>query len=306
MTRMRTPKTLALPLLATSLAAGCTEEEAGALPEDLAQADEGDAEVEVDAEVGDLAAIAPPPGTSVWSERLLADGTTQQYVLHTTPEGEVVLEELVDDRISAGPPEATEVQSACSDDAYILTGWRWETRLRWSFHAGTTPDELSADAAETALAAATSNITAAHNGCGLADEVGASHEYLGRKSEAANIDDSGDCLASDGASAVSFGDLPAGTLATACVWFKDGVAKEGDVKLNKADYTWTTDPGAGCSKRWSLQAVMTHERGHTFGLGHVGEAAHGDLTMSPQINGPCQDSESTLGEGDIAGLRALY
>ncbi|WP_338089092.1 matrixin family metalloprotease [Nannocystis pusilla] len=59
-------------------------------------------------------------------------------------------------------------------------------------------------------------------------------------------------------------------------------------------------------EQFSVKAVMTHERGHTFGLGHVGESSHGDLTMSPTINGPCQDSESTLGEGDVAGLRALY
>jgi hypothetical protein len=139
------------------------------------------------------------------------------------------------------------------------------------------------------------------------DEVGASHEYLGRKSKAANISSGGNCLTSDGLNTVSFGDLPAGTLATACVWFSGGVAKEGDVQLNKADHDWTTVPGSGaCSQRWSVEAVMTHERGHTFGLGHVGEGSHGHLTMSPQIDGPCQDSESTLGEGDVAGLRALY
>jgi predicted Zn-dependent protease len=55
-----------------------------------------------------------------------------------------------------------------------------------------------------------------------------------------------------------------------------------------------------------VKAVMTHERGHTFGINHVSETSHKNMTMSPNINGPCQDSESTLGLGDVEGLRALY
>lgn len=312
MTRMRTTKTLDLPLLAMLLAIGCVEE-GEAVPDDD-DAPNSDVGVDVAAEheeleneLEGLVATPPPPGTSVWSETLYADGTTRQFMLHTTADGEVVFEELVDDRISAGPPEELLALDPCSDDAYIHTGWRWDTKLRWYFHAGSTPSELDVDAAEAAIEAATSNITGSHNSCGLADEVGASHEYLGRKSKAANINSSGDCLTSDGVNVVSFGDLPTGTLATACVWFSGGVAKEGDVQLNKADHDWTTSPGSvSCSKQFSVKAVMTHERGHTFGLGHVGESSHGDLTMSPTINGPCQDSESTLGEGDVAGLRALY
>jgi len=145
------------------------------------------------------------------------------------------------------------------------------------------------------------------NSCGLSDEVGATHHYLGRKATFANINTAGNCLSSDGTSAVSFGDLPTGVLATTCVWFSSGVAKESDVQFNKADYTWTTNPGAAsCSKQWSVKTVMTHERGHTFGLGHVGEGTHGNLTMSPTLNGPCQDSEVTLGQGDVLGLRAMY
>ena len=51
---------------------------------------------------------------------------------------------------------------------------------------------------------------------------------------------------------------------------------------------------------------MTHERGHTFGLNHVAESGHGNLTMSTIINGTCQASERTLGRGDVIGLDRKY
>lgn len=298
------------------LAGGCIEEgEASPSDDDEAIVDEL-AELDDEApelvEADQFAAVAPPAGTSVWSEILLDDGSTRQFMLHTTVEGEVVFEEMGGPLahtpdLAAAPPEETAALNACADDAYILQGWRWESRLKWYFHAGSTPSELTADAAEAAIKAGTANITASHNSCDLADEVGASHEYLGRKSKGANISTGGNCLSSDGYNVVSFGDLPQGVLATACVWFSNGVAKEGDIQLNKQDFSWTTSPGAdSCKNRWSLRGVMTHERGHTFGLGHVGEGTHGNLTMSPNLNGPCQDSESTLGDGDVQGLRAMY
>lgn len=315
MTRTRPHSNVDFSLFAALLlAAGCVEDAS----EDDADAESIDSIVDDEqsgelVELDTIAAVAPPPGTSVWSEILFDDGSTRQFMLHTTLAGEVVFEEMGgppithDDARSAGPEAQEPALDACSDDAYILEGWRWDTKLRWYFHAGTTPGELTADAAEAALKAGTSNITSSTNSCGLTDEVGASHEYLGRKSRSANINTSGNCTTSDGVNMVSFGDLPSGVLATACVWFSDGVAKEGDIQFNKADFAWTTSPGAaGCKNRWSLRAVMTHERGHTFGLDHVGEGTHGDLTMSPSLNGPCQDSESTLGEGDVKGLRALY
>ena len=51
--------------------------------------------------------------------------------------------------------------------------------------------------------------------------------------------------------------------------------------------------------------LETHEWGHTFGLGHISEEAHGKLTMSPLIK-TWQKSERTLGKGDVLGLDNRY
>lgn len=83
-------------------------------------------------------------------------------------------------------------------------------------------------------------------------------------------------------------------------------AVESDMRLNKEDYRWVVSLGPGCTSGFSVETVTTHERGHTFGLGHVNESRHPNLTMSTAINGPCQGSETTLGRGDIQGLQQLY
>jgi predicted Zn-dependent protease len=90
-----------------------------------------------------------------------------------------------------------------------------------------------------------------------------------------------------------------------CWWTYNGRVVESDVKLNKAYYRWYINRPYGCYRKWSIEAAATHEFGHVFGMGHVSEGYHGALTMSPIIKA-CQSSETTLGLGDVVGLRALY
>ena len=52
--------------------------------------------------------------------------------------------------------------------------------------------------------------------------------------------------------------------------------------------------------------AVERERGHNFGLGHVSESDHGNLTMSDRSNGPCQSSERSLGRGDAKSLNNKY
>ena len=103
-----------------------------------------------------------------------------------------------------------------------------------------------------------------------------------------------------------FGDLSSGDLAVTCNWGRFNVVAS-DIKINKLDVQWTTSLRSGsCQGMWDLEGVRTHERGHTFGLGRVPEAGHGNLTMSTNLNGTCQMSERTLGRGDVRGLGVKY
>jgi hypothetical protein len=187
---------------------------------------------------------------------------------------------------------------ACADAAYNLTGPHWEQTLQWSFNAGSAPSRLSKSAVVQVLKNAFSNVTNANNDCGLAVTLTASASYLGTTSRTAK------CGTSDGHNVVSFRDLPSGTLARTCWWSIGGRLVEADIQINKSK-AWALSMGS-CNRQPLLEATMTHEVGHAFGLGHVSESDHGRLTMSPRLDGLCNNAESTLGLGDILGLKQLY
>jgi hypothetical protein len=264
-----------------------------------------------------VTAVAPLVEGGVFAEVLFESGESRTLHLRTGPDARVF---LVDDAhedpgeiVETANEAAGEVTSSsgpgpCKDSAKNLLPYKVAGTLEWRFNAGSAPASTSVDNVEAALKKAAGNITQSRNSCGMADQVGAKHHYAGRTTAGAQITSSGACQGTgNGINTVGFGDLPAGVLGLACVFY-DGNKNviEADIRLNKADHAWYAVKPASCSGRFSVEAVATHEFGHVFGLGHVGEGAHGNLTMSPAINGPCQGSEATLGRGDVLGLRAKY
>jgi hypothetical protein len=256
-----------------------------------------------------VSVTVPKRGHFVSVEALTVSGS-QILTVKTSLRGKVVVSEWGDEQTDPGTGSSGG-PSDCNDDAYGLKAWRWNTTFNWYFNAGSTPGELNVDNAEGAIRDGARNIVLATNNCNRADNISATAAYQGRTNANVQIGSDNSCVGNgNGINSVGFGDLKQGTLGLACTWAhatpREVLADESDVRLNSADHKWIAVIGPNCSDRWSIEAVMTHERGHTFGLGHVSEDTHGKLTMSTDINGKCQNSESTLGLGDMKGLETKY
>jgi hypothetical protein len=205
-------------------------------------------------------------------------------------------------RVRTGPVSSP---TACDDSAYSVYSNTWNKPYSWYFNASSTPSEITQAAATGALTTAANDITSGYNNCGMADKVSATDTYKGTTSTTTNISTAAACLSGDGKNVVGFGTLPSSYLAYTCWWTSGNSTIEADVKLNKASYTWYVTKPPSCSNKWDVQGTATHEFGHVFGLGHVDEGTHANLTMSPVI-GECQSSEQTLGLGDVKGLESKY
>jgi len=206
------------------------------------------------------------------------------------------------------PPSqpANAAPAPCDDRAFTLLGGKWKGSLGWLYQASSTPSGLGSSAVLTVLKRSFDNITGARNDCGLADTVSATSSYLGTTSFAPSVTKRGRCATKDGRNVVGFGPLPSGILAVTCVRSNSsGGMTETDIRVN-SNLDWALSVSTCDFFEELLEPTMTHEIGHAYGLGHVGEQKHGRLTMSTTSDGPCSNAETTLGRGDVRGLRHLY
>jgi len=199
---------------------------------------------------------------------------------------------------------AAAVKPVCQDRAFSFIGGRWAHAVHWTFDSATTPAGMTVAAAEAALVRSFNNITTEHNDCGRPDKVDATNVYDGRAARAPNINKFAQCKGSDGKNTVGFGRLPAGALAVTCTRVISGFMVEADIRISTR-INWAATP-AECSNEELIEPTVTHEVGHVFGLGHIGERRHPLMTMSTGSDGPCNNEASTLGLGDMLGLEVLY
>lgn len=267
---------------------------------------------------GAVRLTVPPSGNAVMGEAMLANGDTQLFEIRTMPDGTVHLRHVGDDGAHGASASgastsggASRSAPACGDEAYSVTGYRDTDPHVWYYRASTTPPGLSIGAVAQDLVNGFNAVTSSMNDCGLADDVDATQQYGGNSPVGTGIDHQGTCpAAGDKRYVTDFGNLPATMLARTC-W--RGIHAEGyweiteaDTKIRSAAALFTGAVPPKCSgARFSIAAIMAHEVGHAFGMGHVEEAGHGDLTMS-QVTPACSTSPYSLGLGDVRGLGLLY
>jgi hypothetical protein len=256
--------------------------------------------------LGAAAVRAPARGEGAGIALHGVDGTTtwldvtrdESGIVHVVDHGEQALSAAS----TAGSPPA------CKDSAYHLEGPKWKSTYAWWFRASSAPSGTDPARAEATLRAAATAITSGRNDCGMPDRISATHAYKGRTTRATNVVSTSTkvtCGTRDGVNVVGYGVLPANYLGVTCYWYDGNGALEADIKFNDHYHRWFTGASvpSGCTRSFSLRSAAVHEMGHVFGLAHVAEATHANLTMSPV---PCTMGPATLGRGDVLGLRAKY
>lgn len=281
---------------------------AGALP---AVVDEDRCPVEGRVVVdGGIGAVVPEPGMTITADATSTGGHQQLTV--SNPRGdEISLGDVGAESESSGLGTLASGPSPCQDSYFSSRGYKVYKYNRWYANVGSIPGSLSKVGAVSAMKRGGANIFRVQDSCGIRDRVKGELRYEGGTSRSVDINSNGSCNANDGKSVIGFGDLPDGTVAYACVssWIVDNApdrVAQSDIRLNKEDYAWTTRVRSSCSGRYDVESSVTHERGHTFGLGEASEGSHGNLTMSQDSNGVCQTSERSLGRGDARGLNSKY
>ncbi|HLN79254.1 MAG TPA: hypothetical protein VK204_19580 [Nocardioidaceae bacterium] len=209
------------------------------------------------------------------------------------------------------PYEAPHPDNECAT-AYTLDGPRQKDTFTWVMDVSSVPSYLdraqvvrAVDRATRTVAEATSSCPGSNGGARLPRVL-----FAGPTEHQANVTPASDCFPpdnTDGINVVSFGRLPADVVAVTCTYTYRGDIWQTDVMLNDGQGVFTTTPDdPACVDSFDLQSVMTHERGHSFGLGHVPVGpATGALTMSSMM-ARCDASARTLGAGDVAGLMQIY
>lgn len=257
---------------------------------------------------GDLAIAVPEPGMNGELIAELAGGGAVTIAVASLEDGQVQIETRIEELRETNRCAS---QPQCADDELNnKPNYRWNETFGWYFRAASTPDANDVGNVEDRLRNAVTNITNAHNECGIDDTVGATANYRGRTSRHTGINSSTssiECASFDGTNVVGFGVLPSAYLAVTCPYgLSNGDAYDADIKIDSAFHWFATPqvPG-GCNNQYSIEAVMTHEFGHAFGQQHVSECTHANLTMSSRIPA-CSNGPSSLGWGDIKGLRSKY
>lgn len=241
--------------------------------------------------------------------------TTGEYVLSVTITNDVL---TINWSVPPRPQEvARRPPPACRERAYNLEGPTWETfggtpTDAWHYQKSSVPRGISKTASLADVRQASINMTHGLNNCGFATgQFMIIASYKGNTSKSANIDHNGHCSSSfpDGQNTVSwisFSRRVSTLLAVTC--WTDSTFPNGSKNMTEADIAIGSNRGLvdklprGCTSKYDLQSILTHEWGHVFGLAHESRGA--DEVMYPTSNA-CT-VKRRLGNGDWNGMLTMY
>lgn len=207
-------------------------------------------------------------------------------------------------------------QPACNDTAFTDHGVKESDNRLWYYNRATNPALGTPAAAyhEQGVVSAVTNLVDGHNDCGLARGFRAFQTYMGDTSARSNISADSTCMGLDGTNVVDWGSVTGSTtLGLTCRYDflldlpgYDEIL-EADIKIDNAHAYLSALPTSTCSSEFDVMALMTHEWGHAYGLGHTPEPAadHRQQTMSPYLT-ECSTFQRTLGRGDWTGMHSVY
>lgn len=261
---------------------------------------------------GAVAVAVPERGGVVDIDSLTQTGT-EQLTVALTDAGVLQVSNIGSERTPAdvaGPTNYGSGAPECFDSAGNEAPWRESDIHSWFINPSGTPSSVGTTAARTAFVNGANNIVNARTDCGVFSPgnspTGFRHSLAGTTTYRPNINGSGggSCTSRDGINTVGWG-RGGDFLAVTCTHYYaiGGEESESDALYN-TNFSWYVSP-KNCFLAYDLEAVTTHEWGHTFGLDHVSEAEHPTMTMSTNT-AYCDTSPRTLGRGDAVTIYAHY
>lgn len=245
----------------------------------------------------------PAPGITVSAAVLTVDGD-QLLTVTRASDGSLAIRRGA--AAAASAPTASAATSGCSSSAYVDLGYQVGGTYAWKYNGNGAPASVAGSALAN-LKTATSNMANGRDDCGLAGQPRTGQSFTGTTTKAPGITADAQCQSGpDQVNVTGWKSLTAnGVLAVTCTYSSSGShdVADSDAAIN-SKVRWVTS-AASCNGAYDLQGVMTHERGHTYGLGHAGGAGAEGLTMYPSVRA-CDFSKRTLGRGDLLGLFHIY